>query len=180
MKTRRIVLTGGPSSGKTTLINYLQKNEYPCVEEISRTVILETREHGIEHLFLTDPLAFSKKLLTKRIQQYKSTQHSTESIIFFDRGIPDIAAYLNYKNESYDTDFIDGCTAHPYDMIFILPPWKTIHKTDNERYESYEEAKPIYDALLNQYHQLGYNCILVPFDTIENRSNFILNKLNLL
>ena len=49
--------------------------------------------------------------------------------------------------------------------------------TDGERYESFKEATIIDTYLEKSYRDLNYTLIEVPFDTIKNRSNFILNWL---
>ena len=51
MNKQIILLIGGPSSGKTTLINHLEKEGFICYPEISREVTLKAREEGIDHLF---------------------------------------------------------------------------------------------------------------------------------
>ena len=70
MITKKIVITGGPGTGKSSIINELTKRGYTCYEEISRQVILNARKDGIEQLFLTKPLLFSELLLKGREQQY--------------------------------------------------------------------------------------------------------------
>ena len=55
-----MVLIGGPSSGKTTLIEALKTKGYTCYPEVSREVIREAQEQGIEQLFLEKPLLFSE------------------------------------------------------------------------------------------------------------------------
>ena len=56
MEKEIIVLIGGPSSGKTTLINALTQKGYICYPEISREVIRKAQQDGIEQLFLENPL----------------------------------------------------------------------------------------------------------------------------
>lgn len=51
MNKEIIVLIGGPSSGKTTLINALIEKGHICYPEISRDVIKEAQKQGIEQLF---------------------------------------------------------------------------------------------------------------------------------
>ena len=60
MNKKIVVLIGGPSSGKTTLIKKLKENGYACYPEVSREVIKEAQENGIEQLFLEQPLLFSE------------------------------------------------------------------------------------------------------------------------
>ena len=48
MGLKRIVITGGPGTGKSTIINELIKQDYTCMEEISRQVTLDAQKEGIE------------------------------------------------------------------------------------------------------------------------------------
>jgi predicted ATPase len=58
-----------------------------------------------------------------------------------------------------------------------MPPWKDIYKTDNERYETYQQSLVIYDFLVKAYEKLDYDIIIVPESKIENRVEFILNAM---
>jgi len=176
---QKIVITGGPSSGKTTLIFELEKRGYDCVHEISRQITQKAQQEGIEQLFTSQPLLFSKLLLDGREQQYIDANKRDSSLVFFDRGIPEIHAYMNFFNTDYPNIYIEKSKEHQYDSIFLLPPWEEIHITDNERYEDYELSIKIYQYIKNAYNELGYNCIEVPFGTIYKRTNFILDQLNL-
>ncbi|RAJ17062.1 AAA family ATPase [Olleya aquimaris] len=175
MKAKKIVITGGPSTGKSAIINELTKRGYTCYEEISRQVTLEAREKGIEQLFLTDPLLFSKLLLEGREQQYFEAQHSDSEFVFLDRGIPDVVAYMDYVNEDYPENFTESCALNTYDYVFILAPWQEIYKSDVVRYESFEQAKLIHQHLLNTYKKYDYNLQDVPFGSIETRAQHILD-----
>ncbi len=59
MGKKIIVIAGGPSSGKTTLINALKEKGHICYPEISRAIIKKAQEQGIDQLFLENPLLFS-------------------------------------------------------------------------------------------------------------------------
>ena len=174
---KKIALIGGPATGKTTLINALKAQGYYCMEEISRQVTLEAQKNGIEQLFLEYPIWFSKQLLGGRKKQFLDAQNSHEPIVFFDRGLPDIVAYLDYINSDYDQEFITVCEVHKYDKIFILPPWKAIYKTDNERYESFDQLLEIQGYLKKWYSKFGYEIIEVNIGPIEERIKFILNRI---
>ncbi len=178
MKTKRIVITGGPGSGKTTVVRGLEEKGFRCLHEISREVILAAQKRGIEQLFLTDPLLFSRKLLEGRVKQYEEADKLSEKILFYDRGLPDITAYMDYIGTPYPNSFNSACETYKYYRIFLLPPWKEIYTQDNERYETYEEARTIYKYLRQGYEKYGYEVFEVPLSSAEERVDFILNHLN--
>ena len=172
---KKIVITGGPGTGKTTLINALIKNGYNCLPEISRQVTLQAQKDGIEQLFLEKPLLFSELLLSGRIKQFHDASDKSWDIAFFDRGIPDVHAYMNYLGSDYPDLFLEKSALYRYDQIFIMPPWEEIYITDNERYESFEQALAIYNHLKKAYESLGYDVIEIPKGTITFRLEFLLN-----
>lgn len=177
MDKKIIVFVGGPGSGKTTLIDALSKKGYVCYPEISRQVTIEAQKHGIEQLFLKEPLLFSEMLLEGRIKQYREALQEKETVVFIDRGIPDVLAYLHYIGDSYPKTFAEACKNHLYSKIFIFPPWEEIYQVDNERYENFEQALLIHSHLVETYQKFGYSLIEVPKIDLKSRVNFILNNL---
>jgi predicted ATPase len=172
-----VVLIGGPGSGKTTLIERLTAKGHTCYPEISREVIMEARAKGIEQLFLEQPLLFSELLLEGRKKQFRAAQADTGPLVFIDRGIPDVLAYMHYIGDAYPAFFEEACREHTYTKIFFLPPWEEIYTADEARYENYEQAKLISGHLQETYKKYGYNLIEVPKDTPDNRILFILGQL---
>ena len=177
MKTKKIVITGGPGTGKSTLINELTKRGFTCLEEISRQVTLNAKKEGVNQLFLTNPLLFSELLLKGRYKQYMDADAIKADIAFFDRGVPDVLAYMDFIGDRYPVSFTETCKNVVYDTVFILKPWEAIYTVDNERYENFEQALQIHDCLLNTYKNYNYQLIDVPFGTVENRTNYILEVL---
>ena len=172
-----IVIIGGPGTGKTTIIDGLTAKGHCCYPEISREVTLEAKKQGIEQLFLENPLLFSELLLEGRKKQYKNALEEPHEVVFLDRGIPDVLAYMHYIGDSYPAFFHEACEEHIYTKIFILPPWEEIYISDDARYENYEQAKLIYSHLTETYEKYGYQLIEVPKDTVEKRIDFILESL---
>ena len=179
MNTRKIVITGGPGTGKSSLINELIKRDFTCFEEVSRQVTLDARKNGIEQLFLTKPLRFSELLLEARAQQFIDASKVKAPVVFLDRGLPDVLAYMDYVNSEYPNQFVEACQNHVYDTVFVLAPWQDIFVSDSERYENFDQAVAIHQSLLETYQRFGYDLIDVPFESIEHRADFILDVLKL-
>ena len=179
MDTKKIVITGGPGTGKSSLINELVKRNFTCLEEISRQIILDAKKEGIDQLFLSKPLLFSELLLKGRENQFLEANTLKGDTVFFDRGVPDILAYMDYIGTPFPKTFINSCENCTYDTVFILKPWKSIYTADNERYENFDQALQIHNHLVNTYKNYNYTLIDVPFDTVKNRTDFILNVLGM-
>ncbi|MGB3773763.1 MAG: ATP-binding protein [Leeuwenhoekiella sp.] len=169
---------GGPGTGKTTLINALKNQGYIIFEEVSRKIIKNAQLEGVKQLFLADPFLFSKKLLEGRIAHYKAAEGLKENHVLYDRGIPDIIAYLNYANEKAPPEFAQACEDYRYDRVLMLPPWEAIHTVDEERYEDFEKATQLHNHLVKTYKGYNYNLIAVPKATVEERVNFVKKILN--
>lgn len=184
MIQKRIVITGAPGTGKTSVIKQLEKTHFFCFHEVIRTMTQEAKKEtsgaGITSnpiISVSEPMEFNLKILKARVQQYKDATQSSENLLFYDRGIPDVLAYMHYFGQNYPSDFIETCKKYTYDTIFILPPWKEIYVCDEERFETYQQAEELHHHLTKIYQDLGYQVTKVPFDTIENRMNFILKNI---
>lgn len=184
MKTKKIVISGSAGTGKTSVINALNTKGYYCFEEVIRSLTSEiTKEVDMVNqisnpiVFAKDPLDFNIRLLKGRINQFQQGSLLDETLCFFDRGIPDVLAYMDFFNQKYDALFTDACNEHVYTSVFILPPWKAIYKTDSGRFESFDEVLKIHDHLETTYKKFGYNVMEVPFGTVAERTDFILNNI---
>ena len=132
-----IIITGGPSSGKTSIINQLEKEGYFCFPEFIRSITQEAKnkDDAIQIISnpiisVSDPYDFNTQLLAGRIKQYTDRIEVNNNIVFYDRGIPDVLAYMDFFNQPYDTPFIEACEKYVYTQVFLLPPRKEIYTTD--------------------------------------------------
>ena len=172
-----IIITGGPGSGKSTLLTALEQNGHHCIPEASRQLIQQQvilKSHCVPW---NDLNCFARLSLDKMIFDYNSADQ-TNTIYFFDRGIPDIIAYLKIGGLQVDQQFYDAAEQYRYEsLVYIAPPWKEIYVNDDERWQTFEEACKLYEMLVSVYSDLGYNIIELPLTTIEERATFVLKTL---
>ena len=81
-KIKKIVITGGPASGKTSIINQLMNKGHVCMEEISRKITLKAQNEGVDQLFLKDPIWFSEQLLEARKKQFIESDTADSPLVF--------------------------------------------------------------------------------------------------
>ena len=175
MQQLKAVLTGGPSSGKTTLINQLNLSGIRCFEEVSREIISMAQSKGGDIPFISHPLAFSEALFERRLQDYFTP--SGDRTHLFDRGIHDVVAYLNRIGKEIPCGMQEDCIKYTYEKVFVLPPWEAIFEKDKERIEDFEESVILHKALVDTYEDFGMTCIEVPKLSIEERKAFIVKHL---
>lgn len=184
LSPKKIVISGGPGTGKTSIVQVLESMGYPCFHEVIREMTLEARKDTDPALlttnplaFVPDPYAFNEKILSNRLEHFRKGTLLTKEIVFFDRGLPDVLAYMDYFNQPYADDFTSVCTSNRYDMVLMVPPWEAIYKADNERLENFSEAMLIHQYLTDTYKRLGYTPVSVPEGSIRERATFILEHL---
>ncbi len=172
---QRVVITGGPATGKTSLIKALKKLGYLTFNESARTIIKKQLSLKTNKLPWDDVLGFSKLVLNEQIKDFES---ANSDLVFYDRGIPDIIGYINHSKKKTFTNLIMSNKTNRYDYVFILPHWEEIYTTDNERRETFKEAKLISKEIEHAYKISGYNPVKVPPESIHNRIKFIFNELS--
>jgi len=175
---QKFIITGGPGSGKSTLLDALAANGYHCVPEVSRSLIQEQVAAESDCLPWKDLNCFATLALDRMLADYKQAISNNQTS-FFDRGIPDIIAYLKVGGFKVDQRFYNVANEHRYAIdVFITPPWKEIYVNDSERWQTFEEACILHEALVYVYSDLGYNLKFVPCISLQDRMDFVIGELN--
>lgn len=174
MKTKRIILAGGPGTGKSTIINSLSK-KFPCMKESFREHLQREKEEESGIDFLNTPLEFSYFLYKSRLEQFELGKD--HEICFYDRSLWDILIYLDLDKTEYPKDWEINIKNKTYEnTVFYFPIWEKIYKKDSERLEDLEQAKKLDIALREGYIKAGFSLIEVPIGTVKERTKFIIEK----
>lgn len=174
-QTGLYVITGGPGTGKTSLIEELKRSGFKAVEEVAREIIKEQMQQGGEALPWKNTGLYTKSMLERSIESYLANAGS-DGILFFDRGIPDTLAYARLIGLA-DTEKIEQAVdQYRYNnLVFILPPWEEIYCTDKERKQLFNEAIDTYYVMKDVYKKAGYTLIEIPKLSVMERRNFVIN-----
>jgi len=134
------VVSGGPESGKTTVLHELASLGFACAPEVARQIIREQAQSGGTALPWRDREAYTRLMLQRSIESYR-TQTPASCLVFSDRGIPDVLCYPQLIGLSDPGFILDACRQYRYGpVVFLAPPWKEIYETDNE--ENRTSPKP--------------------------------------
>ncbi|RZK39831.1 MAG: ATPase [Pedobacter sp.] len=175
-KNNCYVITGGPGVGKTTLLNELAKHKFKIVHESAREIIKQEIDNNGDGLPWKNKAHYTALMLEATLQSYNSVPKNETEIYFFDRGIIDTICYANMIGLGVSTNMDALGKNYLYNKrVFILPPWKEIYQTDNERKQTWEEAQLTFIKMKEAYLNYGYKLIEVPQETVQNRVKFIMN-----
>ena len=150
----RVLITGGPGVGKTTLLAELRARGHATVAESARAIISECQALGQSPR--PDPVAFAQEILRRDTEKYHA--HSGESgWVFFDRGLVEALGMLHEVAPLSTVQLDDILRACPFhSSVFILPPWKGIYTTDAERDHSSPWVEHVHGQLVQWYRSCGY------------------------
>ncbi|CAM1343183.1 AAA family ATPase [Tenacibaculum amylolyticum] len=172
---KRYIITGAPSTGKTTLINALEQNGHIVFEEVSRKVIRVQQQTNGNKTPWEDVTGFTKLVYQ---QTLKNLETPIKQHAFVDRGLADNIAYLQLKQQPIANCFLQFNYQKPYhNTVFFCPLWKEIYIQDPQRLQSFEEVQQLERLLLNTYKELGFTIVFVPKTTVEQRLDFITTTL---
>ncbi len=102
--------------------------------------------------------------------------------VFFDRGLPDLLGYKSIAKElAWNATIKEVELANEEyrynQQVFLLPPWKEIYTTDEERIHTFEQAVLAYELVKEALINAAYEPVELPKLSIEQRAQFILDKI---
>ncbi|WP_294280897.1 AAA family ATPase [uncultured Chryseobacterium sp.] len=172
----KIIITGGPGMGKTSIIDTLKEMGYSIVPESGRNIIRNQTKICGDRLPWKDRKGFAEKMFHQAIEDFNCAgRHG--NLTFFDRGLPDAIGYLLLCQLPVpEAMWLAAQHYRYYEKVFITPPWKDIYINDEERKQTFEEAIKTFEIMDTLYRHLGYSVIEIPKTAVSERAVLILKE----
>lgn len=170
---RIFVLTGGPGSGKTTLIDHLADQGYAHLPEAGRAIIQAQMAIDGPALPWRDRALFAEMMLGWEMRSHAMARHLAGPVLC-DRGVPDVVGYLRLEGLPVPEHALRAAQSLRYDRrVFIAPPWPAIYRQDAERRQDEAIARRTHEAMAAVYRELGYALVELPRATVGERAALI-------
>jgi predicted ATPase len=167
------VITGAPSTGKTTLLAELDKLGHQIVHETARVLIDQSIAIGLTATELRkDEKGFQENVA--RLKKKAEQTAGADVLTFFDRGMHDTLAYLRYYGFEVESWVEKLLQTSKYQKVFLLEPLGTFEH-DYARTEDEDFAKKMHTLLHDAYAEFGMTPIFVKAAPIPDRIKFILD-----
>lgn len=178
MSTDRLhVVTGGPGSGKSTLIAALAQAGVATSAEVGRQVIREQVAAGGAALPWADERAFAEAMWPREVAAQRAALASGQ-VVVLDRGAPDVVGFLRVSGLPVPAHIDAAARATRYNArIFIAPFWADIYAHDAERRQSPAIAAATEAVMRATYRDYGYALVDLPCVSIAERVAFVLARL---
>ncbi len=174
---KHVIISGGPGSGKTTILGLLKKHHFKTYKEVPRILIENQLDREKPVLPWTDLSSFAEMCFKMMLNQKKDAEKY--DLVFFDRAIGDILAYMNIGGLNPLSEYINEAEKDYYNIVFLFKPHKNLYFSDRIRPHSFNEALDIHKEIKMIYSNLGYEIEEIPFCSLENQIEIISIKLQL-
>jgi len=159
---RKIIISGGPCSGKTSLCQKLKEKGLCSFGEIATKMLKKGTPK--------DWKEFNHNVFNKQIELEKKDK----DIIFLDRSLVDSIVYMKYYNIDLPKDYKNKVKQANYEKVFFL---EMLPKEHYIRKLPYEKAKEICRLTEQIYKEFKISLVKVPYQDTEKRVKFILDNI---
>lgn len=168
--TKKYILTGGPGSGKSSIILDLESRGEYVVREAAEDVIKRFQADGIEKPW--EEPDFQERILDLQVQRERAIPSTIERA-FIDRGVLDGLAYTKEGTNTYEK--IQRRKEY-YEGIFLIEVLGQT-QTNRVRREDYKAALRLERKFEEIYSSAGYNVQRIVPARVSERTDRILELL---
>ena len=164
----RSVITGGPGTVKSTLLQEFAVTEIETFPEVARVIL---QAPGGMAMRLERPKAFAEAMFEAELQAWNAAPVGPS---LYDRGFPDIAGFLQLEGLIIPAALERACREFRYNgPVFRAPPWREIYTPDEERIQDWDAALASDAAVSSAWAHYGYQLIDLPIASVSERVDFV-------
>ena len=174
-KVKKYVLTGGPGSGKSSIVIALEMRGEYVIREAAEDYIRLRQAQGQPEPWTEEN--FQDKILELQILRESRIPKNIERI-FIDRGIIDGMAYFHKAGKRPSKKLLDEANkayGRAYDKIFLIENLGSC-ESNHVRRENIEEALILERLQERNYRYYEFPVIKVPASPLDDRVNYILER----
>mgnify|MGYP001819448042 FL=1 len=184
MSPRFAVITGGPGSGKTSLIDHLASLGYATVPEAGIQIIEElTQELGLAGQVVwrqQHPAEFQRLVQERLVANEEACSATGDALVFCDRGRPDALAYATLVGIELAAGSRTRIDDQRYHQVFLLDTLSHFEaRPATGRTSNRQRSLRLHALLDSAYRSLGYEPVRIPELSIEDRARLVLESLGL-
>jgi predicted ATPase len=158
IETRWVVITGPPSSGKSTLLALFAEAGERTSRDSTRRLISKVAATGRD----VEEFRFADDFQPRVLEAMSATEARLEPSkrAFLEYALPCNIAFHRTENRSLTPGLAEAAERYRYDAVFILDPvgWQF----DAERVEGEKYQSAVHQHMYDVYRELGYDPKRVP------------------
>lgn len=179
-----VVITGGPYSGKTTLVEALGRRGHRTVSEAAIDVIAELNEElgleGQKRWRFEHRREFQLRVLRLQVRREEEAARESGGPVFLDRSRLDGIAYCRYYGTPPPAELLHAAQRIRYDHVFVLDTLSHVHvRSASGRTSDRATSLALRERIVEVYTEYGYEPVPVPETPVEERVHFVLERIGL-
>lgn len=167
-------ISGGPCTGKTSVINEIREMGYNTFPEAARELSRTDERFKGKNIKDIDLRLFQNEIFNLQ-KKWTESLIGRKGNFFFDRGFGDSLAYFRMAGLNLPEDFFYYAGKFRNSPVFILEPLE-FYKKDSLRRETHAEQKMIHEKIISSYEELNHPITFVPVMNRDKRAEFIIQK----
>jgi len=158
IETRWVVVTGPPSSGKSTLLALFAEAGEQTSPDSTRRLIADVAASGRE----VEEFRFADDFQPRVLEAMAASEATLDPnrLVFLEYALPCNIAFHRTESRPLTPGLAEAAERYRYDDVFILDPvgWQF----DTERVEGQQYQSRVHQHMYDVYRELGYDPIAVP------------------
>ena len=173
---KKYIITGGPHSGKSSVLNLLEEKGFAVLHETARLIIREDQEKkqsDPSYHFLypwEDQKIFCRRCHERQLEREKELTGDT---VILDRSIIDNLAYAAVAGIELDKKIYSDISAADYERKAFYFDQLKDYATDRQRKDSEKQVKAVHKELYDIYIQFGFELVKVPVFSDDMKKNIL-------